>query len=45
MTLTAAHAVDATKIFGSSDTAVTAIDSVSVEFEQGRFTASRIYES
>ena len=36
---TAARAVDATKIFGSSDTAVTAIDRVSVEFEQGRYTA------
>jgi len=39
MTTTAASAVDATKIFGSSDTAVTAIDRVSVEFEQGRYTA------
>ena len=39
MTLSAARAVDATKIFGSSDTAVTAIDRVSVEFEQGKFTA------
>ena len=39
MTTTAARAADATKIFGSSDTAVTAIDRVSVEFEQGRYTA------
>jgi len=39
MTSTAARAVEATKIYGSSDTAVTAIDSVSVEFEQSRYTA------
>jgi len=35
----AARAVAATKIYGSSDTTVTAIDGVSVEFEQGNYTA------
>ena len=35
----AARAVDATKIYGSGQTAVTAIDQVSVDFEQGRYTA------
>jgi putative ABC transport system ATP-binding protein len=39
MTLAAARAVDATKIYGESDTTVTAIDRVSVEFEQGNYTA------
>ena len=39
MTSTAARALNATKIFGTSDTAVTAIDNVSVEFERGRYTA------
>ncbi len=39
MTSTAARAVEATKIYGSSDTAVTAIDRVTVEFEQGQYTA------
>ena len=39
MTTTAARAVDATKTYGTSDTAVTAIDRVSVEFEQGQYTA------
>ncbi|MEE8375555.1 MAG: ABC transporter ATP-binding protein [Acidimicrobiia bacterium] len=35
----AARAVEATKTFGSSDTAVTAIDRVSVEFQKERYTA------
>ena len=39
MTSIAARAVDATKIYGEGDTAVSAIDHVSVEFEQGRYTA------
>jgi putative ABC transport system ATP-binding protein len=39
MTSAAARAVEATKVYGSSDTAVTAIDHVSVEFEQGQYTA------
>ncbi len=39
MTSAAARAVEATKIYGSSDTAVTAIDHLSVEFEQGQYTA------
>jgi putative ABC transport system ATP-binding protein len=39
MTSTAARAVEATKIFGSGDTAVTAIDRVSVEFQRERYTA------
>jgi putative ABC transport system ATP-binding protein len=39
MTSIAARAVDATKTYGSSDTAVTAIDHVSVEFEKERYTA------
>lgn len=39
MSTIAARAVDASKIYGSSDTAVTAIDRVSVDFEQGRYTA------
>ena len=39
MTSSAARAVEATKIFGSGDTAVTAIDRVSVEFQRERFTA------
>ncbi len=39
MTLAAARAVEATKIYGESDTTVTAIDRVSVEFEQGNYTA------
>ena len=39
MTSSAAQAVEATKIFGSGDTAVTAIDRVSVEFQRERFTA------
>ncbi|MCH7583423.1 MAG: ABC transporter ATP-binding protein [Acidobacteria bacterium] len=39
MTSSAARAVEATKIFGSGDTAVTAIDRVSVEFQRERYTA------
>jgi len=39
MTSAAARAVEATKIYGESDTTVTAIDRVSVEFEQGNYTA------
>jgi putative ABC transport system ATP-binding protein len=35
----AARAVDATKVYGSGDTEVTALDHVSTEFEAGRFTA------
>jgi putative ABC transport system ATP-binding protein len=35
----AAHAVDLSKSYGKGDVAVRALDSVSVEFEQGRFTA------
>ena len=39
MTSIAARAVDATKIYGSKDTAVTAIDAVTVDFAEGRYTA------
>ena len=39
MTSTVARAVEATKIFGAGDTAVTAIDRVSVEFQRERYTA------
>jgi putative ABC transport system ATP-binding protein len=35
----AARAVDATKVYGSGDTAVVALDDVTVEFDTGRFTA------
>jgi putative ABC transport system ATP-binding protein len=35
----AARAVEATKVYGSGDTAVVALDEVSVEFPTGRFTA------
>lgn len=35
----AARAVDATKIYGSGDTEVMALDGVTVEFQRGRFTA------
>jgi putative ABC transport system ATP-binding protein len=38
-TVIAAAAVDATKIYGSGDTQVTALDHVSCEFERGQFTA------
>jgi len=39
LTSIAARAVDATKTYGTSDTAVTAIDNISVEFEKERYTA------
>jgi putative ABC transport system ATP-binding protein len=35
----AARAVDATKVYGSGDTAVIALDEVSVDLEAGKFTA------
>ena len=35
----AARAVDLVKVYGEGDTAVTALDRVSVEFDRGRFTA------
>jgi putative ABC transport system ATP-binding protein len=35
----AARAVEATKVYGSGDTAVVALDEVTVEFPAGRFTA------
>jgi putative ABC transport system ATP-binding protein len=38
-TRTAARAVEATKVYGSGDTAVIALDEVSVELPSGRFTA------
>jgi putative ABC transport system ATP-binding protein len=38
-TAIAARAVDATKIYGSGEAAVHALDGVSVEFESGRFNA------
>jgi putative ABC transport system ATP-binding protein len=37
--LAVARAVDATKVYGTGDTTVTALDHVSVEFPTGRFTA------
>ncbi|MFF1357580.1 ABC transporter ATP-binding protein [Streptomyces sp. NPDC058297] len=39
LTRTAARVADAVKIYGSGDTAVRALDGVSVGFEAGRFTA------
>jgi putative ABC transport system ATP-binding protein len=39
LTRAAARAVDATKVYGSADTAVRALDDVSVGFPQGQFTA------
>ena len=39
LTMAAARAVDATKVYGSADTAVRALDEVSVGFPQGCFTA------
>ncbi len=39
MTSAAARAVDATKVYGSGDTEVRALDGVTVDFETGRFTA------
>ncbi len=38
-TTVAAQAIEATKIYGSGDTEVRALDGVTVEFEQSRFTA------
>ncbi len=38
-TSVAARAVDATKVYGSGDTEVRALDGVTVDFETGRFTA------
>ena len=35
----AARAVDAVKVYGSGDTAVRALDGISIEFEQSRFSA------
>jgi putative ABC transport system ATP-binding protein len=35
----AARTVDLTKVYGSGETRVTALDSVTVEFERGKFTA------
>jgi putative ABC transport system ATP-binding protein len=37
--LAAARALDATKVYGSGDTEVRALDDVSIDFEAGRFTA------
>ncbi len=39
MTTTAARAVGASKIYGSGETAVHALDSIDVEFERAKFTA------
>ncbi len=39
MTGLAAHAVDAVKVYGEGETAVRALDGITVEFERGRFTA------
>jgi putative ABC transport system ATP-binding protein len=38
-TVVAARAVDATKVYGSGDTEVRALDGVTVDFETGRYTA------
>ena len=38
-TRTAARAVEATKVYGSGDTAVIALDEVTVDLPTGRFTA------
>ena len=38
-TPTAAQAIDVTKVYGTDDTTVVALDHVSVEFSRGRFTA------
>ncbi len=38
-TLVAARAADAVKVYGRGDTAVRALDGVSVDFEKGRFSA------
>jgi putative ABC transport system ATP-binding protein len=39
MSTAAARVVDATKVYGEGQAAVTALDDLSVEFEEGRFTA------
>jgi putative ABC transport system ATP-binding protein len=39
LTAVAARAVGATKVYGSGDTAVRALDGITVEFAEGRFTA------
>ena len=39
LTTTAARAVEATKVYGSGDTAVVALDEVTVDLPTGRFTA------
>jgi putative ABC transport system ATP-binding protein len=39
LTATAARVVDATKVYGTGDAAVRALDGVTVEFPAGRFTA------
>jgi len=39
LTAIAARAVGATKVYGSGDTAVRALDGITVEFPEGRFTA------
>ncbi len=39
MTGLAARAVDAVKVYGEGETAVRALDGITVEFERGRFTA------
>jgi putative ABC transport system ATP-binding protein len=38
-TTVAARAIDATKVYGSGDTEVRALDGVTVDFDSGRFTA------
>jgi putative ABC transport system ATP-binding protein len=35
----AAHAVDAVKVYGRGPTEVRALDGISIEFERGRLTA------
>ena len=39
MSTAAARVVDATKVYGEGEAAVTALDDLSVQFEEGRFTA------
>lgn len=39
MSTAAARVADATKVYGEGEAAVTALDDLTVEFEQGRFTA------
>ncbi|SVA62463.1 uncharacterized protein METZ01_LOCUS115317, partial [marine metagenome] len=38
-TVAAARMTDGTKVYGSDDTEVRALDGVTVDFEQGKFTA------